>query len=174
MVPAAAILVSSEFIFYAEAVGIFGPSFGLERNQDVILDEVAASMADDQEERREIETYLDQHQLQTFIGDAVNDIVKERPTDPLVTLADALRGCSDASRQIQKVNGRQILNGEALPALEVEILTSQVIRPHRSQRSRAQSCVLCADLYLQFLLLGYLRQRSTRTIFSELQLLYGS
>ena len=83
-------------------------------------------MAEDQEERKEIEAYLDQHQLQTFIGDAVNDIVKERPVDPLVTLAAALRACSDASRQIQKVHGRQILNGEAFPALEVEILTSQV------------------------------------------------
>lgn len=98
-----------------------------------ILDELTALMADDQEERREIEAYLDQHQLQTFIGDAVNDIVKERPADPLVTLADALRACSDASRQIQKVRGRQILNGEALPALEVEILTSQVITSSRSQ-----------------------------------------
>lgn len=83
-------------------------------------------MADDQEERREIEAYLRQHHLQTFIGDAVNDIVKERPKDPLSKLGDALRACSEASRQIQKVHGRQILNGEALPALEVEIRTGQV------------------------------------------------
>lgn len=118
---------------------------GLDRNKDTILDEVAASMADDQEERREIEAYLDHHQLQTFIGDAVNDIVKERPADPLVTLADALRGCSDASRQIQKVNGRQILNGEALPALEVEILTSQVITASNEvEHSRG----FCARTYI--------------------------
>lgn len=83
-------------------------------------------MADDQEERREIEAYLDQYHLQAFIGDAVNDVVKERPKDPLVRLADALRSCSEASRQIQKVHGRQILNGEAIPALEVEIRTGQV------------------------------------------------
>ncbi|CAB1114153.1 unnamed protein product [Ectocarpus sp. CCAP 1310/34] len=82
-------------------------------------------MADDQEERREIEAYLKQHHLQTFIGDAVNEVVKERPKDPLSKLGDALRACSDASRQIQKVHGRQILNGEALPALEVEIRTGQ-------------------------------------------------
>lgn len=83
-------------------------------------------MGSDQEDRREIEAYLDQHHLQAFIGDAVNDVVKERPQDPLVKLADALRACSDASRQIQKVQGRQILNGEGLPALEVEIRTGQV------------------------------------------------
>lgn len=83
-------------------------------------------MADDQEERREIEAYLGQHHLQTFIGDAVNDIVKERPKDPLSKLGDALRACSEVSRQIQRVHGRQILNGEALPALEIEIRTGQV------------------------------------------------
>lgn len=101
-------------------------------------------MADDQEERREIEAYLDQHQLQTFIGDAVNDIVKERPADPLVTLADALRACSDASRQIQKVRGRQILNGEALPALEIEILTSQVITSNLFQSKEEKTRIYCA------------------------------
>lgn len=89
-------------------------------------------MADDQEERREIEAYLEQHHLQSFIGDAVNDIVKERPKDPLSQLGDALRACSEASRQIQKVHGRQILNGEALPALEVEIRTGQVRAEHAS------------------------------------------
>lgn len=83
-------------------------------------------MEDEQEERREIEAYLEQHHLQAFIGDAVNDVVKERPKDPFLALGDALRACSDASRQIQKVRGRQILNGEALPALEVEIRTGQV------------------------------------------------
>lgn len=83
-------------------------------------------MEDEHEERREIEAYLEQHHLQTFIGDAVNDIVKERPKDPLLKLGDALRACSDASRQIQKVRGRQILNGEGLPALEVEVRTGQV------------------------------------------------
>ncbi|CAM9152168.1 unnamed protein product [Hapterophycus canaliculatus] len=82
-------------------------------------------MADEQEERREIEGYLEQHHLQAFIGDAVNDVVKDRPKDPLLALGDALRACSDASRQIQKIHGRQILNGEALPALEVEIRTGQ-------------------------------------------------
>lgn len=88
-------------------------------------------MGDEQEERREIEAYLEQHHLQTFIGDAVNDIVKERPKDPLLQLGDALRACSDASRQIQKVRGRQTLNGEGLPALEVEVRTGQV-RPSRA------------------------------------------
>ncbi|CAM9795589.1 unnamed protein product [Scytosiphon promiscuus] len=82
-------------------------------------------MADEQDERREIEAYLEQHHLQGFIGDAVNDVVKDRPKDPLLALGDALRACSDASRQIQKVRGRQIFNGEAQPALEVEIRTGQ-------------------------------------------------
>lgn len=83
-------------------------------------------MADDPQERREIEEYLNQHHLQAFLGDVVNDLVKERPKDPLIRLADALRACSDSSKQIQGVRGRQILNGEALPALEVEISTCQV------------------------------------------------
>ncbi len=91
---------------------------------------------DDQEERREIEAYLEQHHLQTFLGDAVNDIVKERPKDPLSKLGDALRACSDTSRQIQKVRGRQILNGEALPALEVEIRTGQVRSPQTTCTTR--------------------------------------
>lgn len=94
--------------------------------RDIVKVAVLHIMADDQEERREIEAYLGQHHLQTFIGDAVNDIVKERPKDPLSKLGDALRACSEVSRQIQKVHGRQILNGEALPALEIEIRTGQV------------------------------------------------
>lgn len=81
---------------------------------------------DDQEERREIEAYLNQHQLQSFLGDAVNNIVKERPGDPLVRLADVLRACSQTSRQIQGVKGRQVLSGEGLPALEVQVSTCQV------------------------------------------------
>lgn len=93
-------------------------------------------MGDDQEERIEIEAYLEQHHLQTFIGDAVNDIVKERPKDPLLKLGDALRACSDASRQIQKVRGRQILNGEGLPAVEVEVRTGQV-RANRTAAAAA-------------------------------------
>ncbi|CAN0061526.1 unnamed protein product [Discosporangium mesarthrocarpum] len=84
-------------------------------------------MADDQEERREIEAYLNQHSLQAFLGDAVNEVVKERPEDPLVSLADALRASSKSSRQILGVLARQVVNTEALPALEVEILTSQGI-----------------------------------------------
>lgn len=84
-------------------------------------------MVDDQEERREIEAYLGQHHLQAFIGDAVNDIVKERPPDPLVKLGDALLACSDVTKQIQKVRGRQRLNGEGLPAVEIAIRTAQVL-----------------------------------------------
>lgn len=83
-------------------------------------------MGDEERERQEIEAYLDQHHLQAFLGDTVNDVVKQRPTEPLVKLAEALMACSDSSRQIQSVHGRHILNGEALPALEVEIRTCQV------------------------------------------------
>lgn len=88
-------------------------------------------MGDEERERQEIEAYLDQHHLQAFLGDTVNDVVKQRPTDPLVKLAEALMACSDSSRQIQSVHGRQILNGEALPALEVEIRTCQVQRSQK-------------------------------------------
>lgn len=85
-----------------------------------------SSMDNEQEERREIEEYLKEHHLQEYLNDAVNDIVKERPSDPLSKLADALKVCSEASRQIQKVRGREILNGKGLPALEVEIQIGQV------------------------------------------------
>lgn len=131
-------------------------------------------MADDQEERREIEAYLDQHQLQTFIGDAVNDIVKERPADPLVTLADALRACSDASRQIQKVNGRQILNGEALPALEVEILTSQVIRSHRFQIEIEHNRTCCMQRLPTIPFTRFLFDKLDRHSLQQVFALYGS
>ena len=83
-------------------------------------------MADEQEERKQIEEYLNHHHLQAYLNDAVNEIARERPRDPLLKLADVLRDSSDVSRKIQKVRGRQILNGEGLPALEVEIQTEQV------------------------------------------------
>lgn len=83
-------------------------------------------MTEEEGERREIEEYLSHHHLQSFLGDAVNDVVKERPRDPLLRLGDALRASSEAFRQIQGVKSRQILNGEALPALQIEISTYQV------------------------------------------------
>lgn len=83
-------------------------------------------MTDEREERQEIEAYLNEHHLQSFLGDAVNTVVKERPKDPFVRLAEVLRASSQTSREIQGVKGRQILNSEALPALQVEISTIQV------------------------------------------------
>lgn len=83
-------------------------------------------MSDDQNERREIEAYLQEHQLESFLGDTVNKIVKERPDDPLARLGEALRTCSQAWQKVHRVKGREILNGEALPALQVEIRTYQV------------------------------------------------
>lgn len=95
-------------------------------------------MDNEQEERREIEEYLNGHHLQEYLNDAVNVIVKERPSDPLSKLADALRVCSEASRQIQKVRGREILNGEGLPALEVEIQIGQVCEKISSKNLQIQ------------------------------------
>ena len=42
-------------------------------------------------ERAVIEAYLEEHQLDAALNDAVNAIVKARPPDPLVELATSLR-----------------------------------------------------------------------------------
>ena len=47
-------------------------------------------------ERAVIEAYLEEHQLDAALNDAVNAIVKSRPPDPLVELATTLSNASKA------------------------------------------------------------------------------
>lgn len=121
----------------------------------------ATTMGDEEKERQEIEAYLNRHHLQAFLGDTVNDVVKERPKDPLIKLADALRACSDSSRKIQGVQGRQILNGEALPALEVEIRTCQV---YYSIEYSTVQCIVLVEWHL----LDKIRNKVSNIIYSLL------
>ena len=72
-------------------------------------------------ERVVIETYLQEHGLETTLNDAVNAVVKARPRDPYVQLGKALLKASDGADAVSAVAAREILGSSGRPALEVEI-----------------------------------------------------
>ena len=76
-------------------------------------------------ERVVIETYLQEHGLETTLNDAVNAVVKARPRDPYVQLGKALLNASDGADAIAAVAVREILGASGRPALEVEIETQR-------------------------------------------------
>ena len=76
-------------------------------------------------ERAVIEAYLEEHQLDAALNDAVNAIVKARPPDPLVELATSLSNASKAAHRILDVTAREVLAGNGFPALEVTITTQR-------------------------------------------------
>ena len=54
-------------------------------------------------ERVVIETYLQEHGLETTLNDAVNAVVKARPRDPYVQLGKALLKASDGADAVAAV-----------------------------------------------------------------------
>lgn len=76
-------------------------------------------------ERQIIETYMQEHGLETTLNDVVNQIVKTRPLDPYVKLGQSLLRSSETANAITGVDAREILSGAGSPALEVEISTQQ-------------------------------------------------
>ena len=76
-------------------------------------------------ERVVIETYLQEHGLETTLNDAVNAVVKARPRDPYVQLGKALLKASDGADAVAAVAAREILGSSGRPALEVEIETQR-------------------------------------------------
>ena len=76
-------------------------------------------------ERLVIETYLQEHGLETTLNDAVNAVVKARPRDPYVQLGKALLKASDGADAVAAVVVREILGSSGRPALEVEIETQR-------------------------------------------------
>ncbi|KAH8081631.1 phosphopyruvate hydratase [Aureococcus anophagefferens] len=84
-------------------------------------------MADKQleNERQIIETYMQEHGLETTLNDVVNNIVKTRPADPYVKLGQSLLRSSETANSITAVRATEVLNGHGTPALEVEVETQQ-------------------------------------------------
>ena len=72
-------------------------------------------------ERVVIETYLQEHGLETTLNDAVNAVVKARPRDPYVQLGKALLKASDGADAVAAVAAREILGSSGRPALEVVV-----------------------------------------------------
>ena len=57
-------------------------------------------------ERVVIETYLQEHGLETTLNDAVNAVVKARPRDPYFQLGKALLKASDGADAVAAVAAR--------------------------------------------------------------------
>ncbi|KAJ1463168.1 enolase C-terminal domain-like protein [Pelagophyceae sp. CCMP2097] len=85
----------------------------------------AAETAALSSERAVIEQYLEEHGLETALNDVVNEVVKTRPEDPYIHMAEKIRGSSETANSIISVSAREILNGRGAPALEVEVMTQQ-------------------------------------------------
>ena len=71
-------------------------------------------------ERVVIETYLQEHGLETTLNDAVNAVVKARPRDPYVQLGKALLKASDGADAVAAVAAREILGSSGRPALNCQ------------------------------------------------------
>ncbi|CAM9361020.1 unnamed protein product [Chrysoparadoxa australica] len=74
--------------------------------------------------RQEVESYLQQHSLQSLLNEAVNEVIRERPDNPLIVLSKALVGASKTAHAIKDVKGSQVMTTSGLPAIDVGITTS--------------------------------------------------
>jgi enolase len=99
-------------------------------------------MSDDvtpQQERAEVEGYLSTHQLEDSLNNIINKIVREKPLDPFVVMADLLKAKSPAQSGILNVFAREILNSKGIPTVEVDVTT------HKGVFSASYPCKMAGN-----------------------------
>eukprot|EP00937_MAST-01D_sp_MAST-1D-sp2_P002164 g2164.t1 len=78
-------------------------------------------------ERKEVEDYLKQHSLEDAINEVINSIVKDKPVDPYVVLADMLKQRSQAQKGILSLKASEVLDPRGMPAIEVTLTSNKGI-----------------------------------------------
>jgi enolase len=76
-----------------------------------------------EEDRRAILEYMKVHRLEEVLNEIVNDLVKDRPDDPFLDLAQTIEVRSSASNKIIRVHAREIIGNDGVPMLEAEVET---------------------------------------------------
>lgn len=78
-------------------------------------------------QRKLVEKYLAEHELESTLQEILNNCVKERPTDPYIYLATALRECSSTTTGIISIVGRTVYDNRGVQTLVAEVTTGQGI-----------------------------------------------
>lgn len=74
-------------------------------------------------EREEIEHYMQTHALELQLNAAVNELVKERPADPYGSIATTLQRQSTQANLVQGLQAREVFSAQGVPALQVTLST---------------------------------------------------
>jgi hypothetical protein len=81
--------------------------------------------ANNKTERKLVENYLTQHDLEVTINEVVNFCVRERPRDPFEFMARAILEKSTTVKGVTGVSAYQVLDGNGVPCLEVVVKTER-------------------------------------------------
>jgi len=76
-------------------------------------------------QRKMVEKYLQEHDLETVMNEVVNKCVKERPTDPFLFLSTHMKELSSTSSGIKSIVARQIYDPRGTPTVYAEVTTFQ-------------------------------------------------
>ena len=76
-------------------------------------------------QRKLVEKYIAEHELETTLQEVLNNCVKERPADPYLYLATALRECSSTTTGIISIVGRAVYDNRGVQTLVAEVTTGQ-------------------------------------------------
>ena len=81
------------------------------------------TMSDLQEERKQIESYMKDNNLEDMLNDCINELVRERPEDPFLDLSQTFESKSKLNAKIIAARAREVLSATGEPAFEAEIET---------------------------------------------------
>ena len=76
-------------------------------------------------QRKIVEKYLQEHDLEAVMNEVVNKCVKERPADPFLFLSTHMKELSSTSSGIKSVVARQIYDPNGTPTIYAEVTTFQ-------------------------------------------------
>jgi len=76
-------------------------------------------------ERQQVESYLQQHDLEAKLNEIINEVVKEKPENPFLDMAQRLEEAQGAQDEILNVEAVQTLNGKGFDTIEVRVTTSK-------------------------------------------------
>ena len=75
--------------------------------------------------REETLAYLEKHSIKEAIDDIVNSVMKDKPDDPFVVLAESVAAKSVGPKGILDVMAREVMDSKGRPTVEVEVRTEQ-------------------------------------------------
>ncbi|KAF0683497.1 Aste57867_24449 [Aphanomyces stellatus] len=76
-------------------------------------------------EKELIEEYLAQHGLETSLNVFINQVVRDRPSDPYLVLAGLLQNRATSGNGIFSISAREVIDANGLPTLQASVHTSK-------------------------------------------------